>query len=141
MATPKQTFINADSTYQQLYENYCSANDALDKLTSKRLDVTYAIQRLLIARDLVDNARQSAEHCDSTESNQLEALTGNCSDGWDSALFATYQLLSELIFTNCEAVASHRQAIPLAEQSRSQALKLLNITSSQLGEQFNSLSG
>ena len=139
MATPKQAFINADSTYQQLYQNYRSANDALSSLNSKCLDLTYAIQRLMIARDLVDNARQSAEHCETSESNQLEALTGNCSDSWDSALFATYQLLSELIYTNCEAIASHRQAIPLAEQSRSQALELLNVTSRQLSEQFDNL--
>ena len=139
MPTPKQAFINANPTYHQLYENYCSANDALISLKSKCLDATHAIQRLLIARDLVDNARQSAEHCDTSESNQLEALTGNCSDGWDSALFDTYQLLSELIFTNCEAIASHRQAIPPAEQNRSQALELLNITSRQLGEQFDNL--
>ena len=139
MTTPKQAYINADLTYQQLYQNYCNANDALSSLNSKCLDVSHAIQRLLIARDLVDNARQSAEHCDTPESNQIEALTGNCSDGWDSALFATYKLLSELIFTHCEAITSHRQAIPLAEQSRSQALELLNITSRQLGEQFNNL--
>ena len=139
MTTPKQTFINDNPTYHQLYQNYCSANDALHELTSKCLEVTYTIQRLMIARDLVDNARQSAEHCDTTESNQLEALTGNCSDSWDSALFATYQLLSELIYTNCEAIASHRQAIPLAEQSRSQALELLNVTSRQLGEEFDNL--
>ena len=140
MTTPKQAFINSNPTHQQLYANYCSANDALHELTSKCMAATYTIQRLLIARDLVDNARQSAEHCDTSESNQLEALTGNCSDSWDSALFATYQLLSELIYTNCEAIASHRQAIPPAEQSRSQALELLNITSRQLGEEFNNLS-
>jgi hypothetical protein len=139
MTTPKQAFINADPTYQQLYQNYCSANDALSGLRSKCLDASCAIQRLMIARGLVDNARQSAQHCDTTESNQLEALTGNCSDSWDSALFATYQLLSELIFTNCEAIALHRQAIPPAEQNRSQALELLNITSRQLGEQFDNL--
>ena len=139
MPTPKQAFVNSNPTHERLYENYCSANDALHKLTSKCLEVTYTIQRLLIARDLVDNARQSAEHCDTTESNQLEALTGNCSDSWDSALLATYQLLSELIYTNCEAIASHRQAIPPAEQNRSQALELLNITGRQLGEQFDNL--
>ena len=139
MATPKQAFINADPTYQQLYRNYCSANDALHKLTSESLEVTYAIQRLMIARDLVDNARQSAEHCETSESNQLEALTGKCSDSWDSDLLATYQLLSELIYSHCEVIASHRQAIPLAEQNRSQALELLNITSRQLGEQFDNL--
>ena len=139
MTIQKQAFINADSTYQQLYQNYCSANDALSSLNSKCMAATYTIQRLLIARDLVGNARQSAEHCDTTESNQLEALTGNCSDSWDSALFDTYQLLSELIYTNCEAIATHRQAIPPAEQSRSQALKLLNVTSRQLSEQFDNL--
>ena len=58
MTTPKQAFINADPTYQQLYQNYCSANDALSGLRSKCLDASCAIQRLLIARDLVDNARQ-----------------------------------------------------------------------------------
>ena len=140
MLTPKQAFINADPTYQQLYQNYCSANDALSSLTSKCLEVTYTIQRLMIARDLVDNARQSAEHCETSESNQLEALTGNCSDSWDSALFATYKLLSELIYTNCEAITLHRQAIPLAEQNRSQALEILNVTSRQLGEEFDNLS-
>jgi len=139
MTTPKQAFINADLTYQQLYQNYCNANDALKSLNSQCLDGSYAIQRLLIARDLVDNARQSAEFCDVSESNQIEALTGNCSDSWDSALFATYQLLSELIYTHCEAISSHRQAIPPAEQSRSQALELLNITTDQLGEEFNNL--
>ena len=139
MPTPKQTFVNADPTYQQLYENYCSANDALSSLNSKCMAATYAIQRLLIARDLVDNARQSAEHCETSESNQLEALTGKCSDSWDSALFATYKLLSELIYTNCEAIASHRQAITPAEQSKAQALELLNVTSRQLGEQFDNL--
>ena len=139
MATPKQTFVNADPTYQQLYANYCRASDALSSLNSRCLDATHTIQRLLIARDLVDNARQSAEHCETSESNQLEALTGKCSDSWDSALFATYQLLSELIYTNCEAIASHRQAIPPAEQSRSQALELLNVTSRQLSEQFDNL--
>ena len=139
MPTPKQAFVNSNPTHQRLYANYCSANDALTSLKSKCLDASCAIQRLLIARDLVDNARQSAEHCDTTESNQLEALTGNCSDSWDSALFATYQLLSELIFTNCESIASHRWAIPLAEQNRSQALELLNVTSRQLGEQFDNL--
>ena len=139
MITPKQAFINADSTYQQLYQNYCSANDALKSLNSQCLDASYAIQRLLIARDLVDNARHSAQHCDIPESNQIEALTGNCSDSWDSALFATYKLLSELIYTRCEAISSHRQAIPPAEQSRSQALELLNITSRQLEEEFNNL--
>ena len=139
MPTPKQAFINANPTYQQLYQNYCSANDALSSLKSKCLDASCAIKRLLIARNLVDNARQSAEHCDTSESNQLEALTGTCSDGWNSALFATYQLLSELIYTNCEAIASHRQAIPPAEQNRLQALELLNITSRQLGEEFDNL--
>ena len=139
MNIQKQAFVNSNPTYQRLYENYCSANDALSSLNSQCLDATHAIQRLLIARDLVDNARQSAEHCDTTESNQLEALTGSCSDSWDSALFATYKLLSELIYTHCEAIASHRQAIPLAEQSRSQALELLNVTSRQLGEQFDNL--
>ena len=139
MPTPKQAFINANPTHQQLYANYCSANDALTSLKSQCLDATHAIQRLLIARDLVDNARQSAEHCDTTESNQLEALTGNCSDSWDSALFATYQLLSELIYINCEVIASHRQAIPPAEQSKAQALELLNVTSRQLGEQLDNL--
>jgi hypothetical protein len=139
MTTPKQAFINADPTYQQLYQNYCSANDALRSLNSQCMDASYAIQRLLIARDLVDNARQSAEHCGTQESNQIEALTGSCSDSWYSALFATYQLLSELIYSHCEAVASHRKAILPAEQSRSQALELLNITSQQLGEQFNNL--
>ena len=139
MLTPKQAFINADSTYQQLYQNYCSANDALHDFTSKCLDVTYTIQRLMIARDMADNARQSAEHCDTTESNQFELLTGKCADSWDSDLLSTYQLLSELIYTHCEAIASHRQAIPLAEQNRSQALELLNITSRQLGEEFNNL--
>ena len=139
MQTSKQTFINAEPNNQQLYENYCSANDALSSLNSKCMAATYIIQRLMIARDLVDNARQSAEHCETSESNQLEALTGNCSDSWDSALFATYKLLSELIYTNCEAIASHRQAIPLAEQNRSQALELLNITSRQLSEQFDNL--
>ena len=139
MTTPKQAFINADPAHQHLYQNYCSANDALTSLNSKCMAATYTMQRLMIARDLVDNARQSAEHCETSESNQLEALTGNCSDSWDSALFDTYQLLSELIYTNCEAIASHRQAIPPAEQSRSQALKLLNVTSRQLSEQFDNL--
>ena len=139
MPTPKQTFINADPTHQQLYQNYCSANDALHKLTSKSLEVTYTIQKLMIARDLVDNARQSAEHCETSESNQFELLTGKCSDSWDSDLLATYQLLSELIYTNCEVIASHRQAIPPAEQNRSQALELLNVTSRQLSEQFDNL--
>ena len=139
MPTLKQAFINSDPTYQRLYENYCSANDALHNLTSKCLQVTYTIQRLMIARDLADNARQSAEHCDTSESNQFELLTGKCSDSWDSDLLATYQLLSELIFSNCEAIASHRQAIPPAEQSRMQALELVNITSRQLGEQFDNL--
>jgi len=139
MTIQKQAFINSNPTYQRLYENYCSASNALSSLESQCMDATYVIQRLMIARDLVDNARQSAEHCDTTESNQLEALTGNCSDSWDSALFATYKLLSELIYTNCDAIASHRQAIPPAEQSRSQALELLNVTSRQLGEEFNNL--
>ena len=139
MTTPKQAFINGNPTYHQLYKNYCSANDALSSLNSKCIDATHTIQRLMIARDLVDNARQSAEHCDTAESNQFELLTGKCSDSWDSALFATYQLLSELIYTNCEAIASHRQAIPPAEQSKAQALELLNITSRQLGEQFDNL--
>jgi len=139
MTTPKQAFINADPTYQQLYQNYCSANNALSSLNSQCLDASYAIQRLLIARDLVDIARHSAENCDVSESNQIEALTGNCSDGWDSALVATYKLLSELIYTHCEAISSHRQAIPPAEQSRSQALELLNITTRQLREQFDNL--
>ena len=139
MTTPKQAFINANPTYHQLFENYCSASNALSSLNSQCLDATHAIQRLMIARDLVDNARQSAEHCDTTESNQLEALTGNCSDGWDSVLFATYKLLSELIYSHCEAIASHRQAIPPAEQSRLQALELLNVTSRQLSEQFDNL--
>ena len=137
MPTPKQTFINADPTHQQLYQNYCSANDALSSLNSKCMAVTYTIQRLMIARDLVDNARQSAEHCDTTESNQFELLTGKCSDSWDSDLLATYQLLSELIYTHCEVIALHRQAIPLAEQNRSQTLELLNVTSRQLGGQFD----
>ena len=118
MSTSKQAFINSDPTYQQLYQNYSSANDALHDLTSKCLKVTYTIQRLMIARDLVDNARQSAEHCDTSESNQFEVLTGKCSDSWDSDLLATYNLLSELIYSHCEAIASHRQAIPPAEQSR-----------------------
>ena len=139
MTIQKQAFINANPTYHQLFENYCSASNALSSLNSQCLDATHAIQRLMIARDLVDNARQSAEHCETSESNQLEALTGNCSDSWDSALFATYQLLSELIYTNCEAIASHRQAIPPAEQSKAQALELLNITSRQLSEQFDNL--
>ena len=139
MPTSKQAFINANPTYQRLYENYCNASNALSSLNSKCMDATHTIQRLLIARDLVDNARQSAEHCDTTESNQLEALTGKCSDSWDSALFATYQLLSELIYTNCEAIASHRQAIPPAEQNKAQALELLNVTSRQLSEQFDNL--
>ena len=139
MATPKQTFVNADPTHQQLYENYCSASNALSSLNSKCMAATYTMQRLMIARDLVDNARQSAEHCDTSESNQLEALTGKCSDSWDSDLLATYQLLTELIYTHCEAIAMHRQAIPPAEQSRSQALELLNVTSRQLGEQFDNL--
>ena len=139
MPTPKQAFINSNPTHQRLYENYCTANDALSGLNSKCMAATYTIQRLLIARDLVDNARQSAEHCDTTESNQLEVLTGKCSDSWDSALFATYKLLSELIYTNCEAIASHRQAIPSAEQNRSQALELLNVASRQLSEQFDNL--
>lgn len=139
MPTPKQTFINANPTHQRLYENYCSASNALSSLNSQCLDATHTIQRLLIARDLVDNARQSAEHCDTTESNQLEALTGKCSDSWDSALFATYKLLSELIYSHCEAIASHQQAIPPAEQSKAQALELLNITSRQLSEQFDNL--
>ena len=139
MTIQKQAFINANPTYQQLYQNYCSASNALSSLESQCMDATYAIQRLLIARDLVDNARHSAEHCDTTESNQLEALTGKCSDSWDSALFATYKLLTELIYSQCEAIASHRQAIPPAEQSRSQALELLNVTSRQLGEEFNNL--
>ena len=129
----------ADPTYQQLYQNYCSANDALNHLKAECLTLSYSIQKLIIARDLVDNARQSAEHCNTTESNQLEALTGNCSDSWDSALFATSQLLSELIFSRCEAIALHRQAIPPAEQLRSQALELLNTTSRQLSEQFDNL--
>ena len=139
MTTPKQTFVNADPTHKRLYENYCTANDALSSLKSKCLNATYTIQRLLIARDLVDNARQSAEHCETSESNQFELLTGKCSDSWDSDLFATYQLLSELIYSHCEAIASHRQAIPLAEQSRTQALELFNITSRQLSEQFDNL--
>ena len=139
MPTLKQSFINADPTYHQLYKNYCNANDALHNLTSKCLEVTYTIQRLLIARDLVDNARQSAEHCEAGESNQFELLTGKCSDSWDSDLFATYELLSELIYSHCEAIASHRQAIPPAEQSRSQALELLNVTTRQLSEQFDNL--
>ena len=139
MTTPKQAFINANPTYQQLYANYCSANDALHNLTSKCLEATYTIQRLMIARDLADNARQSAEHCETSESNQFEALTGKCSDSWDSDLLATYKLLSELIYSHCEAIASHRQAIPPAEQSRTQALELLNITSRQLGEEFDNL--
>ena len=139
MTTPKQAFINANPTHQRLYENYCNASDALSSLNSKCMAATYAIQRLLIARDLVDNARQSAEHCDTTESNQFEVLTGKCSDSWDSALFATYKLLSELIYTNCEAIASHRQAIPPAEQNKTQALELLNVTTRQLSEQFDNL--
>ena len=139
MTIQKQAFINGNPTYHQLYKNYCTANDALSSLNSQCLAATYTIQRLLIARDLVDNARQSAEHCDTTESNQFEVLTGKCSDSWDSDLLATYQLLSELIYSHCEAIASHRQAIPPAEQSRSQALELLNVTSRQLGEQFDSL--
>jgi len=139
MTIQKQAFINSNPTHQRLYENYCSATNALSSLESQCINATYVIQRLLMARDLVDNARQSAEHCDTAESNQLEALTGNCSDSWDSALFATYKLLSELIYTNCEMIASHRQAIPPAEQSRSQALELLNVTSRQLGEQFDNL--
>ena len=139
MPTPKQAFINANPTYHQLYKNYCNASNALSSLNSKCMAATYAIQRLLIARDLVDNARQSAEHCDTTESNQFEVLTGKCSDSWDSALFATYKLLSELIYTNCEAIASHRQAIPPAEQNKTQALELLNVTTRQLSEQFDNL--
>ena len=139
MTIQKQAFINANPTHQRLYENYCSASNALSSLNSQCLDATHTIQRLLIARDLVDNARQSAEHCDTTESNQLEALTGNCSDSWDSALFATYKLLSELIYSHCEAIASHRLGIPPAEQSKAQALELLNVTSRQLSEQFDNL--
>ena len=139
MPTPKQAFINANPTHQRLYANYCSATDALGSLKSKCMDASYAIQRLLIARDLVDNARQSAEHCDTTESNQFEVLTGKCSDSWDSDLFATYELLSELIYSQCEAIASHRIAIPPAEQNRLQALELLNITTRQLSEQFDNL--
>ena len=139
MTIQKQAFINANPTYQQLYQNYCNANDALHNLTSKSLEVTYTIQRLMIARDLVDNARQSAEHCDTTESNQFEVLTGKCSDSWDSDLLATYQLLSELIYSHCEAIASHRLAIPPAEQNKTQALELLNVTTRQLSEQFDNL--
>lgn len=139
MTIQKQAFINSNPTYQRLYENYCTASKALSSLNSQCMDATYTIQRLLIARDLVDNARQSAEHYDTAESNQLEALTGNCSDGWDSALFATYRLLSELIYSHCEAIASHRLAIPLAEQNKTQALELLNVTTRQLGEQFDNL--
>ena len=139
MTIQKQAFINADSTYQQLYQNYCSATDALSSLNSQCMNATYIMQRLMIARDLVDNARQSAEHCETSESNQFELLTGKCSDSWDSDLFATYELLSELIYSQCEAIASHRQAIPPAEQNRLQALELLNITTRQLSEQFDNL--
>ena len=139
MTTPKQAFINGNPTYQQLYQNYCTASDALSSLNSQCLNATYTIQKLLIARDMVDTARESAELCDTAESNQFEVLTGKCPDSWDSDLLATYNLLSELIYTHCEAIASHRQAIPPAEQSRSQALELLNVTSRQLSEQFDNL--
>ena len=139
MTIQKQAFINANPTYERLYENYCSANDALSSLNSQCMNATHTIQRLLIARDLVDNARQSAEYCDTTESNQFEVLTGKCSDSWDSDLLATYQLLSELIYSHCEAIASHRLAIPPAEQNKTQALELLNVTTRQLSEQFDNL--
>ena len=104
----REAFVKADPSYQLLEQTAREATKAADALRSETVQLTYRLQRLLYARDVLLERMWDHEDVGDKTDELLQKHTGNSSDCWFGMLSQSADEITDLVCQICGEIAQKR---------------------------------
>ena len=101
----REAFVKADPSYQLLEQTAREATLAADALRSETVQLTYRLQRLLHARDVLLEKMWESEDVGEETDALLQKHTCNSSDCWFGMLSQASDEITDLVCQLCSEVA------------------------------------
>lgn len=106
--TTTRKLSQADSAYQQLEQTHTEACKAVHDAAAKPRNLTYKLQRLLLARDAVSHYASETECTDPAQDDFLEQTTANHGETWCGMFNGAADDINEMIYALCATITQHR---------------------------------
>jgi len=106
--TTTRKLSQADPAYQQLEQTHTEACKAVHDAAAKPRNLTFKLQRLLLARDAVSHYATETECTDSSQDDFLEQTTANHGETWCGMFNAAADDITQLIYDICATIAQQR---------------------------------
>jgi hypothetical protein len=106
--TATRKLSQADPVYQQLEQAHTDACKAVHDAAAKPRNLTFKLQRLLLARDAVLHYATETECTDSSQDDFLERTTANHGETWCGMFNAAADDITQLIYEICATITQQR---------------------------------
>jgi hypothetical protein len=106
--TTTRKLSQADPAYQQLEQTHIDACKAVHDAAAKPRNLTFKLQRLLLARDAVSHYATETECTDSSQDDFLEQTTANHGETWCGMFNAAADDITEMIYHLCATIVEQR---------------------------------
>lgn len=132
----REAFVDADPEHQQLAAIHTHQIELVQKQQQQIRAGLYRLQRLLLARDLIQ--RKVGDFCDLTEEQETTlALTGQDSEAWYCDFDSAADDLTDLAGMLCGEIASARATLARLEAKREEAWEVRRAKAAELRQAWD----
>lgn len=133
----KREFVEADPNHQKLREAHLTLCRQVQSYDTELRSGTFALQRLLVARDCVEHFQGKLDCTSYEEDQQLEEWTANHGEAWGGMYRQAAEELTESMLDLCDVLSSKRAKRKAAHLEREMAWDCLRQCADELEKRYD----
>lgn len=133
----KRDFVEADPKHQKLREAHLTLCRQVQSYDTELRSGTFALQRLLVARDCVEHFQGKLDCTSYEEDQQLEEWTANHGEAWGGMYRQAAEELTESMLDLCDVLSSKRAKRKAAHLEREMAWDCLRQCADELEKRYD----
>lgn len=133
----KREFVEADPNHQKLREAHLTLCRQVQSYDTELRSGTFALQRLLVARDCVEHFQGKLDCTSYEEDQQLEEWTANHGEAWGGMYRQAAEELTESMLDLCDVLSSKRAQRKAAQLEREMAWDCLRECADELEKRYD----
>jgi hypothetical protein len=103
-----RALADADPEHQSLEQSHKTAAQAANECDSAMKTATYKLERLLLARDVVQESAYALEDTSAEQDDFLKQITANHGEAWGGMFYGAAEDLTEAIYDLCDVITAKR---------------------------------
>lgn len=133
----KREFVEADPNHQKLREAHLTLCRQVQSYDTELRSGTFALQRLLVARDCVEHFQGKLDCTSYEEDQQLEEWTANHGEAWGGMYRQAAEEITESMLDLCDVLSSKRAKRKAAHLEREMAWDCLRQCAEELEKRYD----